>query len=170
MIVSAYRFRPRLAERTVVDALRALPRATDRPPSLELLIADEQTAAAPPRPVAALVYSPSVMLLEQLRHDVSPEEWARHVDLDAALSVGAVVGGVLTALASAEVPNDRLARVHVLVAPCCRGRGYGQLVLTTLVHRVLELGLLPYATVDERDDAVQQLAATAGFVELPLPA
>jgi GNAT superfamily N-acetyltransferase len=173
-----------LAERTVTEALRVFaPHGTAegfrhapapiRDDSDELLaMVDERTLAGEPQANALIVYGPSPMLLDTLRFDVSPEEWApfaerrTHEQARDRLRVGALRGGVLVALATAARPEGRLSRLRVLVSPAFRHIGLGHLVLHRAVQSLLREGLLPYATLVSTDLGARALARAVGFVNL----
>ncbi|AMW04229.1 GNAT family N-acetyltransferase [Gemmatimonas phototrophica] len=175
-----------LAERTVSEALRLFvrhPQGGAAPPAAahetmpairgdELIaLVDERTLTAEPPPMAMLVYAPAPMLMDTLRFDVSQEEWrpfARAHDeaAGAVLRVGAMRGGVLVALASAERPQGRLSRLRVLVSPTFRHIGLGHLVLHRAARALLYDGLLPYARLATTDFGARALARAVGFVNI----
>lgn len=174
--------RSSLAERSVTEALRVFARLDHSQgmrhvsaPTLlggtladDALIAlvDELTLKPEPPARAMLVYSPTALALDTLRHDVSSDDWARHAAPAAPLRVGALRGGVLVALASADRPEGKLSRVRVLVSPAFRHHGLGHLVLHHMVRRVLQEGLLPYAKLTANDLTARALAKAVGFVNL----
>ena len=105
---------------------------------------------------------------------MSPEEWARYVvpaatsdePPTAAMRVGAMRGGVLVALATADHPEGRLSRIRVLVTPTFRQHGFGHLVLHRTVQALLHDGLLPYAKMTAMDLGARALARAVGFVNV----
>jgi GNAT superfamily N-acetyltransferase len=133
-------------------------------------IIDEQTIEPQPFIAAAIVYEPTAEALDQLRFDVSPDEWMSAAELQSTargegiMRVGAMSGGVLVALATVEPGEGRLARIRVLVSPTSRRRGLGRLVLHALVKRVLQQGMLPYARLAANDLRARALARAVGFV------
>lgn len=178
-----------LAERTVMEALRVFARHDPReghrhaPSPLVrasgdhqlIAMVDEHTLTAEPAARAVLVYEPGRMLLDMMRFDVSAEEWAQCAlpatapENDApctAMRVGAMSGGVLVALATADCPEGKLSRIRVLVTPNFRQRGLGHLVLHRAVQALLQEGLLPYARLTTMDLGARALARAAGFVNV----
>ncbi|MCA0375037.1 MAG: GNAT family N-acetyltransferase [Gemmatimonadetes bacterium] len=154
----------RLSDRTIVEALRSLPPSHGVE---DLLFLDAQTLGAPVAARTALVYDPAPLLLEQMQAELSAAEWAQHVPAEASHRVGALAGGALVALASVGAPHERLAQIHLVVAPPSRRRGLGHLVLDTIVRRIVAQGLIPFVNVGA-DLRARRLALRVGFVGLDL--
>ena len=168
-----------LAERTVAEALRFFARPAPRdahghaPAPLPresddgqlIVMADERTLTATPLARAMLVHEPAAMLLDMMRFDVSHEEWAQYAT-GGDRHVGAMRGGVLVALATADCAEGCLSRVRVLVTPTFRQKGFGHLVLHRVVQQLLRDGLLPYARMAAMDLGARALARAAGFVNV----
>lgn len=131
-----------------------------------VVVADGETLGRTrPHVPAALVYDPGQMALDMLRHDVSAADWSKGGgDLPSQHRVGALAGGVLVALASAEAASGHIARIRVVVATGQRRRGLGRLVLDTLAGNIVKRGLIPFARLAQGDDAAQALATNVGFV------
>ena len=168
-----------LAERTIAEALRVFSRHVPReghrhvasPLSAEsdndqlIVMADERTLTAAPSARAMLVYEPAAMLLDMMRFDVRREAWAEYAT-GGDRHVGAMRGGVLVALATADRAEGRLSRIRVLVTPNFRQKGIGHLVLHRAVQLLLHDGLLPYARMAAMDLGARALARAAGFVSV----
>lgn len=136
----------------------------DQEPAAVSLV-DDQTVADEPASDAVLVYEPAADALDQLRVECTLQEWQTHVATDQANQrVGALRGGMLVALATAEAAEGRLSRIRVLVSPHFRGEGLGALVMHTLVRQILRQGLLPYVRLAANDLQARALATTVGFV------
>jgi GNAT superfamily N-acetyltransferase len=132
-----------------------------------MAVVDELTLVQPRRVPAALVVDPKPAVLDMLRNVVLPHEWAAGGgNADGVRRIGALAGGTLVALASVESAQGRMARLHVIVAPEYRRRGFGRTVLFELVRMVLRDGSLPYARLALGDFAARALARTVGFVAL----
>jgi GNAT superfamily N-acetyltransferase len=134
--------------------------------SVTLTLADRRTLRSGPSASAAIVHDPAAAVLDDLRSEVAPIEWRDGGgDTEGTLRVGALAGGVLVALATAEQPVGRLARLRVVVSPTFRQRGYGRLVLHALARRVLNDGFLPFGRLAFGNLAAHALAAGVGFVD-----
>jgi GNAT superfamily N-acetyltransferase len=134
--------------------------------SVTLALADRRTLRSRPSARAAIVHDPAAAVMDDLRSEVAPIEWRDGGgDAEGTLRVGALAGGVLVALATAERPVGRLARLRVVVSPPFRQRGYGRLVLHALARRVLNEGFLPFGRLAVGNLAAQALAAGVGFVD-----
>lgn len=132
-----------------------------------MAVVDDLTLVQPRRVPAALVVDPKPAVLDMLRNVVLPHEWAAGGgNADGVRRIGALAGGTLVALASVESAQGRMARLHVIVAPEYRRRGFGRTVLFELVRMVLRDGSLPYARLALGDFAARALARTVGFVAL----
>ena len=139
-----------------------------------LIVSDEPAAVAildegtlRPRSGAAtmLVYNPKQSVMDALRGTVSEREWREGGgDMEGVQRVGALAGGILVALATAEQPTGRLARVRVIVAPTHRRLGFGRVVLHETARRALGEGMLPYCRLPIGDVASRALADAVGFV------
>ncbi len=146
-------------------AVRGLTLAIDED-SVTLTVADRRTLRRSPSARAAIVHDPAPAVLDDLRSEVAPLEWRDGGgDTEGTLRVGALAGGVLVALATAERPIGRLARLRVVVSPTFRQRGYGRLVLHALARRVLNEGFLPFGRLAVGNLAAHALAAGVGFVD-----
>jgi GNAT superfamily N-acetyltransferase len=146
-------------------AVRGLTLAIDED-SVTLTVADRRTLRPTPSACAAIVHDPAPAVLDDLRGEVAPLEWRDGGgDTAGTLRVGALAGGVLVALATAERPMGRLARLRVVVSPAFRQRGYGRLVLHALARRVLNEGFLPFGRLAVGNLAAHALAAGVGFVD-----
>lgn len=131
----------------------------------QVALVDLDTLQRRPSAPVMLVYNPSPSVLDMLRGAVSPTEWRDGGgDSHDVQRVGALSGGVLVALATAQQPMGRLARLSVIVAPSHRRRGLGLTVLQSLAHRVLNDGLLPYCRLAMHNLAAHALASAVGFV------
>lgn len=131
----------------------------------ELAVVDEQTLQQRLHVPAAFVHNPSPAVLDMLRGAVSPSEWrAGGGDATAKHRIGALAGGVLVALATADEPIGRLTRLRVIVAPSHRRRGLGLTVLHALSHRLIVEGLLPFSRLTVQNAASRALAGAVGFV------
>ncbi len=136
------------------------------PEPATLAMADEQTLLKLRAAPAAFVHNPSPMVLDMLRGAVTPSEWSDGGG-DSALykhRIGALAGGVLVALATAEEPVGRLSRLRVIVAPSHRRRGLGTTVLHMLAHRLIVEGLLPFCRLGAKNVGARALANGVGFV------
>jgi hypothetical protein len=130
-----------------------------------IAVVDSHTLQRRPATPSALVYDPQPSVLDMLRSAVSPGEWREGGgETCGGQRVGALSGGVLVALATAEAPVGRLARLRVIVAPSHRRRGFGLTVLLALARRVLNDGFLPYCRLAVGDLSARTLAGAAGFV------
>ena len=112
-----------------------------------------------------LVYEPTAEAVDELRQDVGDPAWKANGAPSLVMRcVGALRGGSLVALASAEVAEGRLSRIRVLVAPGFGGAGIGELVLHALARLVLQDGLVPYVRLAATDLTARAMARTVGFV------
>ena len=128
-------------------------------------VVDDQTLGVEPRHTAMLVYDPTSDAVDELRHDVGDPAWrANGAPSLVTRCVGALRGGSLVALASAEAAEGRLSRIRVLVAPGFGGAGIGELVLHALARLVLQDGLVPYVRLAATDLTARAMARTVGFV------
>jgi len=128
-------------------------------------VIDEQTLSPTPAGMAVLVYQPMAEAIDELRHEVGDAEWRANGTSSLVMRrVGALRGGSLVALASAEPAEGRLSRIRVLVAPGFSGAGIGELVLHALARLVLQDGLVPYVRLAATDLTARAMARTVGFV------
>jgi len=128
-------------------------------------VIDERTLGTAPRSTAMLVYEPTAEAVDELRQDVGDPAWKANGAPSLVMRcVGALRGGSLVALASAEAAEGRLSRIRVLVAPGFGGAGIGELVLHALARLVLQDGLVPYVRLAATDLTARAMARTVGFV------